>query len=69
MLTRQTAKRPDIWEYDSRGGRAVSEARVNLLFDSSNKDVEIAAKSNDLIGAAHLSFPGIGHIRTGSPAR
>ena len=45
---------------------------VTLLFDSNNrqaaaeriKDFGIAAKSNDLIGAAHLSFPGIGHIRT-----
>ena len=43
---------------------------VTLLFDSNNKqataerikDFGIAAKSNDLIGTAHLSFPGIGHI-------
>ena len=44
---------------------------VTLAFDSDSKlaaaerakDFAAAAKADDLIAAAHLAFPGVGHIR------
>jgi glyoxylase-like metal-dependent hydrolase (beta-lactamase superfamily II) len=46
---------PDVTvEYDSDAATAV-ESRRNLL--------ELAASRHYLIGAAHISFPGLGHVR------
>jgi len=50
-------------QFPNPAATMVFDWNAKLAASERMKDFTQAAKANDLIGAAHLSFPGVGHIR------